>query len=355
LALHNKKIMSFIYQQFPTYDQYAEQVVLGGELAVLRPLVKIFGVGVVVATALLATACADGSGPGAAGGLEKTNLTVAAVPSFDSASVYVAEQRGLFAAAGLHVKIVPAVSSSTVIAGQLAGKYDVTVGAYPGYILADALHHADLRILAPASDLAPLTKEVLVPPGSPIENVSQLKGKRIAVNALNNVGTLLVSSLLSNYAIPATDVDFVPMPFQKMAAALAAGTVDAAWLSEPFVTGAEESVGAVPVADTDQGSAQGIPVSGYAVTQSWLDKYPRTAAAFRRAVLKAQAIANTNLAAVQNAMVAYGDVSRSTAEIASEPVYPLQTDPGLLQRVANLMEQFGMTTQVFDVSRIIRG
>jgi NitT/TauT family transport system substrate-binding protein len=328
---------------------------LRGDLAVLRLFVQISGVGAVVATALLATACASGSTSGAAGGLEKTDLTVAAVPSFDSASVYVAEQRGLFAAEGLHVKIVPAVSSSTVIAGQLAGTYDVTLGAYPGYILADALHHANLRILAPASEVAPLTKEVLVPAGSPIQNVTQLKGKRIAVNALNNIGTLMVSSLLSNYGMPATDVHFVPMPFQKMAAALVAHTVDAAWLSEPFITSAEESVGAVAVADADQGSAQGIPISGYAVTQSWLDKYPRTAAAFRRAVLKAQAIANTNLAAVQNAMVAYGDVSRSTAEIASEPGYPLQTNPGLLQRVANLMEQFGMTTQVFDVARIIRG
>ena len=118
----------------------------------LRLFVQISGVGAVVATALLATACASGSTSGAAGGLEKTDLTVAAVPSFDSASVYVAEQRGLFAAEGLHVKIVPAVSSSTVIAGQLAGTYDVTLGAYPGYILADALHHANLRILAPASE-----------------------------------------------------------------------------------------------------------------------------------------------------------------------------------------------------------
>ena len=321
-----------------------------------RPFARLRVAGAVAAIALIAAACSNGGGGSTAPtGLEKTNLTVAAVPALDSAGLYIAEQDGLFAAEGLHVKIVPAVSSSTVIAGQLAGTYDVTLGAYPGYILADALHHANLRILAPASEVAPLTKEVLVPAGSPIQNVTQLKGKRIAVNALNNIGTLMVSSLLSNYGMPATDVHFVPMPFQKMAAALVAHTVDAAWLSEPFITSAEESVGAVAVADADQGSAQGIPISGYAVTQSWLDKYPRTAAAFRRAVLKAQAIANTNLAAVQNAMVAYGDVSRSTAEIASEPGYPLQTNPGLLQRVANLMEQFGMTTQVFDVARIIRG
>jgi NitT/TauT family transport system substrate-binding protein len=311
-------------------------------------------VGGLATVAVLAAACASGGGSGTSTGVEKTDLTVAAVPSFDSAGLYVAQQRGLFAAEGLHVTIVPAVSSSTVIKGQLAGKYDVTVGAYPGYILADALHRADLRILAPASNMAPLTLEVVVPPGSPIQSVAELKGKRIGVNALNNIGTLLVSALLSNYGIPASEVHFVPIPFPKMAAALSEHKVDAAWLSEPFVTGAEESVGALALADADQGVATGLPVSGFAVTQAWLDKYPRTAAAFRRAILRAQAIANTSLGTVQNAMVAYAGVSRSTAQIAAIPSYPLQTNVPLLQRIANLMEQFGMTTQEFNVSQIIR-
>lgn len=320
----------------------------------MRLFAWISRVGALSAVAMLAAACGSGGRAATPAGVEKPDLTVAAVPSFDSAGLYVAQERGLFAAEGLHVTIVPAVSSSTVIAGQLAGKYDVTVGAYPGYILADALHDADLRILAPASNMAPLTLEVMVPPGSPIQSVSELKGKRIGVNALNNIGTLLVSALLSNYGISQSEVHFVPIPFPKMAAALSAHKVDAAWLSEPFVTGAEESVGALALADADQGVATGLPVSGFAVTQSWLDKYPRTAAAFRRAILKAQGIANTSLAVVQNAMVAYAGVSRATAQIAAIPSYPLQTNAPLLQRIANLMEQFGMTTQEFNVSQMIR-
>jgi len=53
-------------------------------------------------------------------------------------------------------------------------------------------------------------------------------------------------------------------------------------------------------------------------------------------------------------MVAYGGVSRTTAEIAAAPGYPLQTDLPLLQRIANLMEQFGMTQQDFNVRSMIR-
>ena len=102
----------------------------------IRPFFRISAAAAVMA--LLATGCASADGSAAPSGLEKTNLVVAAVPAADSAGVYIAEQDGLFAAVGLHVKIVPAISSETVIKDQLEGQYDVTAGAYPSYILADA-------------------------------------------------------------------------------------------------------------------------------------------------------------------------------------------------------------------------
>jgi NitT/TauT family transport system substrate-binding protein len=320
-----------------------------------RPFPAIPVVGALVAAALLAAACSSGGGSAAPTGLEKTNLTVAAVPALDSAGLYIAQQRGLFAAQGLHVTIVSAPSSGSDIAGQLAGTYDVTEGAYVAYMLADARQNANLKVLAPASNMGPLTQEVMVPPGSPIQTVSELRGKTIGLNALNNVGEVLVSSLLTDNGVSPSDVHFVAIPFANMAAALAAHQVDAAWLPEPFITDAEESIGATTLADVDQGAAQNLPVAGYIATQSWLEKYPKTAAAFRRAVIAAQGIANNNVAAVVDAMVAYGGVSRTTAEIEAAPSYPLQSDPTLLQRTANLMEQFGLTQQVFNAASMIRG
>lgn len=308
----------------------------------------------VVAGALLSAGCASQAGSAAPAGLEKPDITVAAVPALDSAGLYIAQQRGLFAAVGLHVKIVPAISSATVIASQLAGKYDVTAGAYPSYILANALHHANLRILAAASTMAPLTQEIVVPAGSPIENVADLKGKRIGVNVLDNVGTMLISSVLTDNAVNPASVHFVAIPFPLMAAAITAHKVDAAWLPEPFISGAEESIGAQPIADADQGAAQSLPVAGYIVTQTWLRKYPRTAAAFRSAIEKAQAIASTNLSAVQKGMVAFADVPRTTAAILAPAGFPTTTTAGPIQRVADLMQEFGMIELRYPVSEMIR-
>jgi NitT/TauT family transport system substrate-binding protein len=311
--------------------------------------------GVIAVSAVLAAACSTAVGSTAPSGVEKPDLTVATVPTLDNAGLYVAQQRGLFAAEGLHVTLKSENSGSVMFKNQLAGQYDITVGAYVSSMVADALHHADLRIIAPASAVAPLSQEVVVAPGSSIQTVSDLKGKKIALNGLTGIGIVMVSALLSDNGVPVNSVHFVVMPYPKMAAALAAHKVDAAQVPEPYLTGAEESVGAVALADVDQGPAQNLPVSGYTVTQRWLDKYPRTAAAFRRAVLKAQAIANTNLAAVQDAIATYGDTTLATARLAAAPAFPLQTNARLLQRVAALMEQFGLTQQIFNASSMIRG
>ncbi len=314
-------------------------------------------IGAVLAGCLVAAGCSAGGGSSAApGNLEKTNLVVAAVPALDSAAVYIAQQRGLFAAEGLHVTILPAISSKSVIQQQLAGKFDVSVGNYVSYILADATKHANLEILAPGSVMQPSTQEILVPADSPIQTVSQLAGKTVAVNVAGNIGTLLVESVLADSAIadPTAAVHFKPIEFPLMANALKNHQVDAAWLPEPFVTQAEEQAGAVPLADADQGASQNIPIAGYVATKAWAKKYPNTAAAFRTAIMKAQAIAATDPGAVQSGMEKFAGTSAQDAAIASAPQYPTQNSEALIQRLANLMLQFGMLNQSFNAQSMFQ-
>jgi len=311
---------------------------------VIRPLFRIPVAAAVLA--LLATGCASANGSAVPTGLEKTNLVVYAVPAADSAGVYIAEQDKLFAAEGLHVTIKAAVSSEYVTTQQLAGKIDVTSGAYPSYIAADAEQHADFEILAAGSIMQPRNQEIMVPAGSPIRTIQELKGKTIAINAPQNILQMLVSALLRDNGMSPREVHFVYVPFPVMAQALQAHEylghhIDAASMPEPFVTGAEEKYGAVPLADEDAGAAQNLPISGYVVTRQWADKYPKTAAAFLKALQEAQRIADTNPNAVEKALEAYSGVNATQAAVMAVPSFPLNTDPALIQRVADLMTQFG--------------
>ena len=150
-----------------------------------------------VAVAMLAAGCSsDGTGSGAPQFKpEKTNIVVDAFPAIDSAGLYIAQDKGLFAAQGLHVTIVPVKnpppSTQDLVDGQVHGQYDITAGDYVTYIedqLGIGAPKADLRIIAESSFLQPNVLTLLVKGGSPITQVSQLKGKVVSVNAPNEIG-----------------------------------------------------------------------------------------------------------------------------------------------------------------------
>jgi NitT/TauT family transport system substrate-binding protein len=323
---------------------------------VIRPFFRIPAAA--AAMALLATGCASADGSAAPAGLEKTNLLVYAVPAADSAGVYVAQQDGLFAAEGLHVTIKAAISSADVFQKQLAGKIDVSAGAYPSYILADAQQHADLEILAAGSIMQPRNQEIMVPAGSPIRTIQDLKGKWIAINATDNILQLLVSAALQDNGMSVREVHFTVVPFPFMAQALQSHEyggrrVDAASMPEPFVTAAEEGIGAQPLVDEDEGAAQALPISGFVVTKQWAKKYPHTAAAFLKALEQGQRIADTNPKAVEQAVEKYSQVTPTEAAVMATPSFPLNTDPVLIQRVADLMNQFHLLPATYDVKQMI--
>jgi len=302
--------------------------------------------------AAMTLAGCTGKTTASSGGPEKPDLVVGAVPAADSVGLYIAQQKGLFAAQGLHVKIIPVTSSATAISDQLAGRYDVTIGNYVSYILADAVGGASLHILAEASLMQPRVQEVLTMPGSPIKSVTELKGKKVGVNVLDNIGTLLVSSVLADNAMSASDVHFVAIPFPKMAAALQAHQVDAAWLPEPFISAAQAAIGAQELFDADRGATQNLPIAGYVATQQWAKSYPRTAAAFVRAITAAQEIADTDRAAVEQALIAYTGVSQMIAAVMAIDTYPQRVDTIRIQRVADAMLRFGLLTHPFDVTQM---
>jgi NitT/TauT family transport system substrate-binding protein len=325
----------------------------------LRPVAGLAAL--VGLSSLLAAGCSAGGGSSAApGGLEKTNLRVAAVPAVDSAGLYIAQQRGLFAAEGLHVTILPANSGKTAINGQLAGQFDVTSGNYVSYILANATPQAaglkkaaDFRVLAPGSIMESNNQDIMVLPHSNIQTVSELRNQKIAVNVTDNIGQLLVSSVLSDNAVPVNSNNFVPVNFQNMATALEQHKVAAAWMPDPSITEAEEKIGAIPLADSNQGSTENLPISGYMVTASWLKKYPNTAAAFRRALIKAQTIAANDPGAVQQGMEAFANVPAETAAVEANPQYPTQMNAALLGRLEQLMLHFNMIDQTYDVHQML--
>jgi len=299
-----------------------------------------------VAVTMLAAGCSSGSGNGAARlPLEKTSIVVDAFPAIDSAGLYIAQMDGLFAAQGLNVKIVPVgnipPSTQDLINGQVKGTYDITAGDYVTYIDNEVHGMARLRIIAEASFLQPNVLTLLVKSGSAINLISQLKGRTVSVNAPDDIGTLLVDSLLVEHGISSNQVHFnSTVPFPAVGPELKSNAISAAFSPEPFVSLDEETLGIQELADLDQGSTQDFPIQGYAVTQAWAQKNPNTLKAFTSALSQGQEIADTNRAAVEKAVEKYLDIAPSVAAFISLPTFPLGVDPVRLQRVVSAMVRF---------------
>lgn len=276
--------------------------------------------------------------------LEEPDLTIAAVPSADLAGVYIAQDDGFFARQGLHVKLVKIAASKAVIAAQLAGKVDLCAGAYMPYIAGEAAGDK-FGILAEGSIMTPGTRLLLKPRGSGVASLGQLPGKTIGMNAANSIGTLLVDATLAQNGInPATVTQSTdPKGFPTMAATLSRGTWSAAFFGEPFATEGEEKYGETVLADLDQGAAKGLPISGYIATRSWIDKHPKTAAAFIRAIEQAQLAADSDPSVARAALAKSDGLPHLVTDVMAIPEFPVgAVDETRIEREALDMLQFGM-------------
>jgi NitT/TauT family transport system substrate-binding protein len=298
---------------------------------------------IAAAIMILAAGCSVAASTTAPSTPEEPDITVAAIPAVDLVGLYIAQDDGLFAQQGLHVTIEKVPSSQAIIPDQLNGHVDITAGSYVAYISAQA--GARFRILAEASILGPGTRALVTTADSPITTIAGLAGKKIGVNGTNSIGTLLVSALLAERGISPKKVDFTTdqKGFPAMPGQLQDGAWDAAFLAEPYITLAGQEYGEQVLADLDQGATSNFPIDGYVATKAWAHKYPKTAAAFVRAIQKGQAIANSDTSAVQAAMAKYDKLPLQVTTAMVLSGYPIgPVNETHIQRVARAMLQFGM-------------
>ncbi|HEX9043332.1 MAG TPA: ABC transporter substrate-binding protein [Trebonia sp.] len=274
---------------------------------------------------------------------EKADVSVDVSPTIDFTGLYIAQMDGLFRRQGLHVTIRFAPAGQLAVASVLNGTSDITGADYVTYINNELNDDARLRIIAEASALQPHDLEMLVSAHSPITTLTGLKGRTVGVTAPNDIDTLLVRALFTENGI-GTNLVNIRFGFQllNVAQQLSGGQADAAPIPEPFASEGEQQFGLQELADVDQGVTTNFPLEGYAVSQAWARKYPRTLAAFDRALTQAQQLADTDRTAVEAAVEKFLGITPETAAVINLPAFPLSVAPAQLQRVVDTMVQFGM-------------
>jgi NitT/TauT family transport system substrate-binding protein len=317
---------------------------------------RIWILAVSLAAALVTAACGSsgGSAKPSGRGLEKTHLTVAALPIVDDAPLFLAIKRGYFRQVGLTVTPKIITQSTLALPDLLHGSVDIVGGGnYVSYLEGQASGTFSLKILVAGTECKAASFGVLALPSSGITSPAKLAGKTIAVNLTNNIQTLTADAMLKADGVNPASVKYVVIPFPDMAAALKAGRVGAISAVEPFLSGAEQALGAKLVLSQCSGSLTSFPLSGYFATAAWTQQNPHTAQAFQRAMAKAQAYADANPAAVRQVLPTYTKVTAAAAQHIELNYFPATLAAAQLQRVADLMHSGGVLKSPFTVQPML--
>jgi NitT/TauT family transport system substrate-binding protein len=306
----------------------------------------------VAVLALTVAGCGtSGGNDKSSSGVEKSTITVGMLPVEGSAALKLAIDRGFFKAEGLTVKIQILQGGAEAPPKLSSGNLDISAGAYVPFFQAKA-GGFPLHIVADAYESAPGTHTLLVANDSPIHRVQDLAGKKIGVNAKRNLASLMIEATVGPQGVKLADKNFVAMPLPNMEAAMKSHSVDAVQAVEPFSSQMQKSIGARLVTDLSQGPTANFPISGYVSTETWVKKYPKTAAAFKRAIGKGQAMLADRQVLTQT-LPTFTKIEPATAQTIHTGVFPTSINTTRLQRVADIMQQYGYLKRALDVKTLV--
>ncbi len=308
------------------------------------------------ALSLFAAACqseSDNSSSQAGSGPETPNITIGVLPIVDVAPVYLAEKEGFFKQEGLTVKFQQAQGGAALIPAMVGGNIQIAFSNYVSLFLAKN-RGIDLNVIAEGVRAKPGFSGVFAMPSSPIKAAADLAGKKVAVNTLNNVGDVAISAVLSAQGVDPKTLKFVEIPLPDMGPTMQRGEIDAAWVVEPFTTSLKSTLKARSIIDPFSGPTDSLAIAGYAVTKRFADQNPRTIAAFLRALAKATDAANADPSKVAGVVPTYTGIKADAAAKFTLPTYTATPDARALQRVADLMKQFGKLDKPLDVTTFTR-
>ncbi|WP_433334117.1 ABC transporter substrate-binding protein [Spirillospora sp. CA-294931] len=305
---------------------------------------------------MIASSCGGSDGKKSSGpnGLEKSEIKVGVIPIADAVAVPLAQAKGYFKAEGLTVKIEKIQGGAIATQSLMAGSLDVTQSNYVSTLLARSKKQG-IKVVADAASARPGLFKLMVRKDSPVRSPGDLKGKTIAVNTKRNVGELAVRSTLNIHGIKGDELKFVEYAFPEMGPALEKKQVDAAWVTEPFISTGESKQGLRAVADTMAGPTAELPIAGWQVTEKFSKENPKTVAAFRRAVVKAQQLASQDRSAVQDTLPSYTTITdKNLIKVITMPGYPTSLSNRRIQRVADLMKQFEYLPSGMDTNALVK-
>ena len=329
-----------------------------------------FAVGVLLAAvAVAASACSSSSsssstpassssaGGAASSSASVTNVTLGYVPYSDDASLFYAQDSGIFRQHGLNVSFVAQASPVAVEASMASGTEQFGFITTP-VLINLASKGVNVKCVSSVDGSEPSVpaddSTVLVAAkGSGITSVKDLAGKNVAEVQLTSLNSLAIEILAKQAGINPTSIHQIAIPFAQMPAALAQGRVQAAVIVAPFA-GTATSEGATVITHPNVDLFPNGTVTCLDAMGSYISANPNVVSEFRAAMDQSIAYSKTHQAQVKQTLVK--GLSLSPAVAAAQILatnWNSSFNLASITMIENYMKEFGVITSEPSASSMV--
>lgn len=318
------------------------------------------GVAVVLAALLGLVGCGGGSPSSetqteAEGGGELIPIEVGVIPIVDVAPIYLGVEQGFFEDEGLDLTLTLAQGGAAIVPAVTSGQMQFGFSNVTSMIVGKS-KGLPIKMVAPGAsttgDVDADFASVMTLPGSGIEEIADLAGKRVGVNTLNNISDSTISEAVKQAGGDYESIEFVEMQFPDMPAQLAGGTVDAIAAVEPFVT-ITEAQGAVPVFSNYAEPITDLTVAVYFTSDEYIQENPENTEKFVRAMTASLEYADQHPEEVRAILPTYTSLEPDVIEQLTLPRYYGEINEESLDEVVRISLDRGLITEEPDMAALL--
>ena len=306
--------------------------------------------------AVLLAACAlvaCSAAPPAPAAPEHPHLRLGVLPIVDDAHLMRAQAAGYFAAEGLTVELVTVQGGAAALPRLVTGDLDLTFTNYVSALLGQAQGKGTFRFVDGGYQAGPNTLLIMTKPGSAIRSPRDLAGqedrRQHAAEHRRADGALGAGDRGRRPGLGHVRRGAVPRHGRRAAERPGRRGVHRGALQHPGGAGVRGGQRARRRIGRHRGhpDRRGRDHGGASPP-----KNPRTVAAFRRAVARAQAdMADRSV--VEQILPTYTKITPDTAALIALGSWPATLDGVRLQRDVDLMRQYGVLTADLDVRSMV--
>ena len=281
-----------------------------------------------------------------------TTLRVGGGTNDTFAEPHYGQEAGIFAKYGFNLDITDFANSQQQVAAAAGGALDLGMAdmiqlAVPiekGVPLAYFAGGCFYRHDAPQTLL-------VVGKNSTVHAPKDLEGQTVGVVALNSISWMSVSEWLKRGGADLSKIKIFEMPFSTMVPGLQRGTVAAAFLAEPFISGSKADIRIL--ASTYDTIAQQFYIGAWFGPKDWTAKNPDQAKRFTAALYETARWCDAHRDETAVMLSKYSKIELERVKAMTRGSYATSIDPKMMQPVIDLAVKYNMLPKRVDAADLI--